>query len=181
MQEQSRLTEVLTPEDMEFLTSLANELKTQDTAYTAKPVIYQIMARKKDPGMDPAYADGMVLDLGEDGEEFFDADVAGARAWLLDGFEWTPEALTRLHAASSLEDLADFCEEQDVRYHFTGYREVETFKGFFLTKRALTRHLESNHYHYEKPVTSYAQAAGWRNPELERLLEIVEKFATETP
>ena len=173
------LSAVLTPEDVEFLTALANELKTQDTAGTARPVIYQIMERKKDPCIDPAYADGMVLALGEDGEEFFDEDVAGARAWLLEGFEWTPEELATIDAASSLENLADFCEEHGVPYHFTGYRDIETFQGFFLTLHALRQHVERNDYHYKHPV-SYAQAAGWRNPELKRLLAIVEKFATET-
>ena len=42
------LSAVLTPEDVEFLTALANELKTQDTAGTARPVIYQ-MRRKTPP------------------------------------------------------------------------------------------------------------------------------------
>ena len=175
MQEENRLCEVLTPDDVKFLTELANELKTQNTAGTANPVIYQIMERKKDPGIDPAYADGMVLYLGEDSEEFFDKDVAGAQSWLRDD-EWTADELATINAAVCLNDLAAFCERHGVPYHFTGYRDSETFQGCFLTLRALNQHVAYNNYHYHHPV-SYAQAAGWRNPELERLLAIVEKFA----
>ena len=36
----------LTPDDIAFLTSLANALKSQDTVSTAKPVIYQILQRQ---------------------------------------------------------------------------------------------------------------------------------------
>ena len=175
MSETQDLSSVLTPEDMEFLKSLAHELLTQNTAGTAKPVIYQIMERKKDPGIDPAYADGMVLYLGEDSEEFFDKDVAGAQSWLRDD-EWTADELATINAAVCLDDLAAFCERHGVPYHFTGYRDIETFQGFFLTLRALKQHVAHNDYHYHHPV-SYAHAAGWRNSELEQLLAIVEKFA----
>lgn len=177
MQETRPLSDVLTAEDWEFLTSLANELKTQDTAFTAKPVIFQILERTQDVGMDPDYADGMALGLGEDCTLFLEKDLAEARAWLREGFEWTPEEIAEIDTASCLKDLAVFSDEHEVAYHFTGYRDAEQFKGFFLTRRALSEHVERNAHHYSNPV-SYAQAAGWRNPELERLLGIIEKFAT---
>lgn len=83
-----------------------------------------------------------------------------------------------LKEAKTLEYIAQWCAyRDDIRCIFTGYRDTETFRGFFLTKAALKRHVEANHYHYNHPV-SCARAAGWRNPELERLLNIVEKFAT---
>lgn len=177
MQETHRLSDVLTADDWEFLTSLANELKTQDTACTAQPVIFQILERTQAVGMDPAYADGMILALGEDCISFLEKDLAEARAWLREGFEWSPEEIAKLDDASCLKDLAEFSDEHGVAYHFTGYRDSEQFKGFFLTRRALTEHVERNAHHYSNPV-SYAQTAGWRNPELERLLGIIEKFAT---
>ncbi len=168
----------LTPDDIAFLTSLANALKTQDTASTAKPVIYQILQRKREIGIDPDYSDGIVLSLGDDHEEFDNQDVDRARAWLLEEFAWSPEELERITSASCLEDFADFCEESGrVNYRFTGYRNIETYSGFFLTQRALLDHVQHNGHHYQHPV-SYAQAAGWRNPELERLLRIVEQFAS---
>lgn len=174
---ETKTLSVLTVDDLAFLTNLANELKTQDRAYTAKPVIYQIMEAKKEVCIDLAYADGPALALGDDATAFYDEDVEGARAWLLDGFDWTAETLDDIRNATSLRELADFCEEHDINYHYTGFRDIETFTGFFLTKAALQRHVEANAYHYTNPV-SYAQYAGFRNPELERLLTIIEKFAT---
>ncbi len=168
----------LTPDDIAFLTSLANALKSQDTVSTAKPIIYQIRQRQREIGADPDDSDGIVLGLGDDDEAFYDKDVDGARAWLLEGFAWSPEELERIASASCLEDFADFCEESGrVNYRFTGYRNIETYSGFFLTQRALLDHVQHNGHHYQDPV-SYAQAAGWRNPELERLLRIIEKFAS---
>lgn len=104
------------------------------------------------------------------------------RTWLLEleDFEWTADELAKIHTILCLDDLAAFCDTHDVNYRFIGYRDTETFQGFFLTLRALKQHVAHNDYHYHHPV-SYAHAAGWRNPELERLLAIVEKFATETP
>ena len=46
MQEENRLCEALTPDDVKFLTELANELKTQDCAGTAKLVVFKVMETK---------------------------------------------------------------------------------------------------------------------------------------
>ena len=170
--------EALTAEDLAFLTALANELKTQDTAHTRKPVIYQIVERAREVGVEEDYADGPTIGIGDDGAGFYDDDVAGAREYLMNLWEFDAREAAELKKAKTLEDIAQFCADRDdIRYVYTGYRDTETFKGFFLTKAALKRHIESNKHHYSNPV-SYAQAAGWRNPELERLLTIIEKFAT---
>ena len=170
-------SDILTTKDVEFLTTLANELKTQDTACTAKPVIYQIREAKKDVPIETDYADGVALIIGEDGESFYDDDVVGAKESLICTWEFEWDERIKLGEAKTLADIAQFCEDIGIRNHYTSYRNTETFQGFFLTKEALLRHLEANRHHYSEPV-SYAQAAGWRNPELERLLTIVEKFAT---
>lgn len=174
-----KVDDVLTADDRAFLVDLANQLKTQERLGTAKPVIYQILERIKDVAIDPDYADGMVLALGEDADVYEDDAIDEAKAWLLDGFDWSDAKLRQIHEASTLSMLADFCEANEVTYHYTGYREVERFTGFFLTHSALQEHLASNGHHYKNPV-SYAHYAGFRNPELERLLAIVERFATTT-
>ena len=168
-------SDVLTSDDIAFLIALANELKTQDRAYTAKPVIYQIMEKKKEVGYEEDFADGMAVGIGDDSAEFYDNDVEGAKQFLVENYGFKDAAA--LAELKTLEDVADLCACLDVRAVYTGYRDTETFKGFFLTKAALKRHVEANHYHYTNPV-SYAQYAGFRNPELERLLNIIEKFAT---
>ena len=168
---------VLTTEDVEFLTALANELKTQDRHATAKPVLFQILENKPFIGIDPDFGVGEVLVLGDEGESFFDDDVEGAREWLLDGVDWTDEALKQIQKASTLKELDDFLEESERFSHtLTGYVREETYKGAFLTKKALLEHVKHNAHHYTdpKPYATYV----WRNPELERLLTIIEKFAT---
>lgn len=165
---------VLTADDRAFLTTLANTLKTQDRAGTAKPVIYQILERKQDVGYEEAFADGMALGLGNDGVGFYDDDVDGAKRFLIEHYDVDAGMLSDLH---TLQDVADWCERHDIPAVYTGYRDSETFHGFFLTHAALQEHMQANAYHYTHPV-SYAHYAGFRNPELERLLAIVEKFAT---
>ena len=176
MQEENRFCEALTPDDVKFLTELANELKTQDCVATAKPVVFKVMETKKRVAMDPAYSDGMVLVLGEDGTEFFEADVAAAQDFLRE-YEFDDKDMEDLDAIDTIEGLATFCEEKGIDdFHYTGYERYEKFSGEFLTRRACERHIAANRHHYEDPkvYTDYA----WRNPEFERLLEIVEKFAT---
>lgn len=168
---------MLTADDRAFLVDLANTLRTQERLGTAKPVIYQILERIKELAADPDYADGMALALGEDADVYYEDDIAEAKEWLWDWFEWDNAGLRTLCKANTLKALADFCETAGITYHYTGYREVERYTGFFLTREALQTHLEANGHHYKHPV-SYAHYAGFRNPELERLLDIVEKFAT---
>lgn len=88
--------EILSEEEIEFLKNLAHELKTQDTRYTTKPVIYQI--------------------IDKDGK-----------------------------------------------------------RGAFLTMKSAEKHLKENSHHYDKTAHIYVSYA-WKNEELERLLNIVEKF-----
>lgn len=172
-----KTNDVLTADDRAFLTDLGNKLKTQERLGTAKPVIYQIRERIKELAADPDYADGMALALGEDADVYYEDDIAEAKERLLDEFEWDDAELRVIHEASTLKALADFYETAEITHHYTGYCEVERYTGFFLTNEALQTHVKANRHHYKNPV-SYAHYAGFRNPELERLLAIVEKFAT---
>lgn len=168
--------DILSDQDLAFLVSLANELKTQNTGGTRHPVMYQIMETKREWGIADDFEDGTGLLLGDDNDEFY--DVVTAKEWFLEDEDFLDtDEKAALARADTLEEILDFAETQGIACSLCGYRNVEVFTGFFLTKSALTRHIELNHYHYKKPV-AYAQTAGWRNPELERLLAIVEKFAT---
>lgn len=175
MSETNLASEVLSSDDIAFLVALANELKTQDRGGTAKPVIYQIQEHKKEWGYEEDWADGMDLFIGEQGE-FFDDDVAGAKQFLVENYAVDGAMLAN---AETLKDVADICADRDIPATYTGYLDAETYKGFFLTQAALKQHIASNGHHYKNPV-SCAQFGGFRNPELERLLAIVEKFASVT-
>lgn len=164
----------LTAEDLQFLRQLAHTLRTQDTAYSAKPVVFQVMEQKRRTPVDPAYADGMCLVLGEDGEEFFEDNLAQAKEFLSDD-ELSSEEMGLLDNVATLEDLKDFCDDAGIDYHWTGYEDDERYSGEFLTREACERHIAANRHHYRNPQV-FARSL-WRNPELERLLAILEKFA----
>ena len=168
------MNEVLTAEDLAFLKSLANQLATQDTACTAKPVYYSILEKNMSVGIDENYADGMCLG-GSEGETFL--EVEGAIDYVIENHldeEDDAEGIIRLKECEDLESIYNFCEEIDIEMHFTGYRMEDSHKEMFLTKAALKEHVRLNHYHYKEPV-SYCHHA-WRNPELEKLFAIVGKF-----
>ncbi len=165
----------LTKEDIEFLTKLAHELKTQDTACTRNPVYYTILQKDKEYGIDLNYADGMVA-VGDEGEPFECKD--DLMEWLLDNYELNNSQQEDIGELQDLEEICDFCKINDIcDLTYTGYRNIEKEDGVFLTKKALKDHVKKNHYHYKANPVSYAHHA-WRNPEFERLLGIVEKFAT---
>lgn len=51
-------------------------------------------------------------------------------------------------------------------------------QGAFLTLQSAERHLKENNYNYSEKAHVYV-SYGWRNPELEKLLNIIEKFDKE--
>lgn len=51
-------------------------------------------------------------------------------------------------------------------------------QGAFLTLKSAERHLKENNYNYSEKAHVYV-SYGWRNPELEQLLNIIEKFDME--
>lgn len=83
---------------------------------------------------------------------------------------------------SFLKELAHKLKTQDRRgtskpviYQIIDRGEKQ---GAFLTLQSAERHLKENNYNYGKKAHVYV-SYGWRNPELERLLNIIEKFDEE--
>ncbi|MBP2638805.1 MAG: hypothetical protein H6Q72_4712 [Firmicutes bacterium] len=162
---------ILTPEDIEFLRELGRELKTQDNAATATPIYFTIMQEDITTGIDEEYADGMcVCDC--EGNIFIETD--DFKKFLIENYadSFDAEELEDMEIWE-LFGLAERCGVDDLTY--TGYRNIEKHDGVFLTRKALDDHVKANYYHYKKNPVSYAHHA-WRNPEMKRLLEIVEKF-----
>ena len=167
----------LTDDDLQFLRQLAHTLRTQDTAHSAKPVIFQVMEQRRRTPVDPDYADGMCLVLGEDGEEFFEETLDQAKEFLREA-ELSPEQEAALTKVSTIDELKDFCDDAGIDdYHWTGYEDYERYSGEFLTREACERHIAANRHHYTDPKVFVRTV--WRNPELARLLAIVEKLAEE--
>lgn len=170
------MNNLLTEEDILFLQDLANELRTQDTACTAKPVYYSIMQEDKEYGIDQEYADGMCV-IGDEGETFTEANEL--IDWLIENYSGAEEQQDELRIIDDLEEIYDYCNDNKIvdSLTYTGYRDIEKHDEMFLTRRALKKHIEQNYYHYKENPVSYAHHA-WRNPELEKLLKIVDKFST---
>lgn len=169
------MSEILTQDDIQFLKDLGTELKTQDNRCTAKPLIFQIREEKNIVGMDLDYSDDTVLLIGDEYHEFY--EVEDAIEFLLDCDYLESDDLED-EEFNDLAELYEFLDARDMDYiTLTGVSKEDSFKEFFLTAKACDNHIKMNHYHYKKP-DSYAKHA-WRSPELERLLEIVEKFAEE--
>lgn len=170
------INKILTEEDIEFLKDLGRELKTQDTLSTAKPIFWQVNEKVKRYGIDPDYADGICLMIGEDGGSYCD-NVDEAKEYLIDNHDVEKEDLENI---DTRDEIKDFCEENDIVCYYTGYKGHEERSGCFLTLRAVHAHIQRNGYRYAqgRNTGKYCNHA-FRNPELEKLLKIVEKFSPE--
>lgn len=164
----------LTADDVKFLTELANELKTQDTGAQRKPVFIQVLEPIKQWGMDVDYADGVAVYIGDinDGSPCF--TVEEAKTDLEDNYEIGSDALAELH---TMDDIKEFCEEEGIECHIAAYKEDVRLHQMFLTFSAYEQHMKMNGHNYRYGSHSWMDTF-FRNPQMERLVEIVEKFAT---
>lgn len=171
----------ISQEDYEFLKELQHELNTQTTDGNAQPVFWGVRETFEDVtdgdyGGEPyiTYDDGRwsVKEAIEEIEqamtsEFYDIDDDAKEAW--------KEVDKR-----SAEDICDFMKDTlgwDNVYgvvYFRKSKKVSENTGAFLTKRACQQYIDKYGYNHWDPHT-YAMTA-FRNPELERLLNILKNL-----
>jgi RNase H-fold protein (predicted Holliday junction resolvase) len=168
------LTLPLTLDDIKFLKELAHELKTQDNVGTAKPIFFQIRENQRVYGMAEGYSDDVCLVIGDDGDSF--DTVEEAISHLIEYYELEEDEVNNLNDLNTLWEIEEYCQEHEINSFVVGYKEEPKYTGVFLTRSAIEQHIKLNHYHYKEPIC-YADHV-WRNPQLEKLLEIVEKFDT---
>ena len=170
---------ILTKDDIKFLKELAIELKTQDRQYTAKPVFYQIAEQKKIIGIDPDYADNQIV-CSYNGDEW-EGEFEEVCDRLAEHFELdtSDEDFQFIKEYGTYDELIEYIEKKTGydQLYTTGYDYYTEYKNAFLTNKACEKHLKENQHHYDKENSYVYGSHAWRNPELERLLEIVEKFA----
>ena len=176
----------LSQEDLLFVKDLANELKTQNRFGTAGPVIYQVREKVKTYGMDLSYADDKVIIFphsdNHEGFESLDDAKQYVIEYLLDDGNMSEDMLAcKKHDIDELwdhDELMDYCNDKlNAECYITGVATTYKLTGFFLTYRAYKKHIEENSHHYNDTVHSYCDSAGWRNPEMVRLMQIIERFA----
>lgn len=177
-QERDRLTMPaaaarLTEDDLKFLRELGKELRTQDRLATAKPVFWQIQEQERIVGIDPGWSDNKCVIWGDEGEVYDKLD--DLKTALIEHLESDDSQAAHIEALASWDEVTDFMEDQRIDFSRSGYTFRATHKNAFLTRSAIDAHIAANDYHYEKPIP-YCNHA-FRNPQLQRLLEIVEKFA----
>ena len=172
----------LTTEDLTFLKELAHELRTQKNYATAKPLVFKIREIIVVTGAEWEYAKGACL-IDEDYQTYLEPrEVVEIleQEHLEEG--QTLRGIAEEHDIDldeeDLDSLFELTEAMGLEWKSSYYSETERFSGAFLTERAAREHLEANYYHYNSTAHVYC-TCGWRNPELEQLLEIVEKFDCE--
>ncbi len=185
----------LTAGEAEYLSALQKEMNTQDDLCQADPRFWVIVGTEKTYGYEDGYADGAEL-VDVDGDTVA-TDMESATAYirdeLLDGIN-EADGIQRevrfsdgiFHATiiiswddeweylECMEDVADWLNSNGYKYMAVNYKcNDKAYPGtMFLTQKAAERHLRENAHHYPADAHTYAVTA-WRNPEVERLWEIL--------
>lgn len=157
-------------EDIDFLKNLQNELLTQTNDGNADPVYWGII---EDVEVSTPEGCGDIIKIYHDGDLYSISDYKE----LLLAYDVYEEDEVEINNCNYADDLIEIAKEIS-DYHKYDYivetrieHRITTQTGCFLTKRACKKHIEKNDYHYNNPRT-YAMTA-WRNPEFERLINII--------
>lgn len=171
----------LNEEDLKFLKELARKRKTQEKDGCADPVYWMIQDQTNNFTDDGEYT--MFFD--EQGEELYNTyyelnkeNLEKFKDYIKDNFNLDEDELEALQNLADNVGLEEFIYLYDIDINsrtFTREYFISYSSGPFLTKEAAKQHLKDNYYHYSKNARTYGMV-GWRNPEFERLMEIVEKF-----
>lgn len=172
-------------EDIQFLKDLQEELNTQENDYQASPIFWVVRQYEKRI-IHEDFADGYVY-FHNDGESIEFETIEELREFVKESYE----------CYDNLSDIIDLTENEDDLYSIfetiTSYFNENGYFGFypiekipviqpntmFLTKQEAKDHIESNYYHYNDTVHTYAMTA-WRAPKVERLLDILHRFDWES-
>lgn len=174
--------ELLTEEDINFLINLGKKRKNQERDGCADPVFWMIYDTHH------VYReDGSEIEFYVDGEEYYSTTwnfreeyLKEFKDYCIDNDLVDEDDLENFKAIKDNDDLYTFINEyHDINISIARF-DVEYYissnTGPFLTKEAAQKHIEENRHHYSKGVTTYGMV-GWRNPEFEQLMNIVEKFS----
>lgn len=168
-------------EDLEFLSDLQQELKTQEIDSQAAPRFWVVRQWERKV-TDSSFADGVVLIDIEGGEHIDFYDDCNMQDFVNHMKEHRPEDWENIDTNYGYHEMADLIEiimENECLDDFIiySYEEVPVIKEntMFLTKQEAKDHIKSNYYHYNNSVHTYAMTA-WRAPKVERLLKILETF-----
>ena len=162
----------LTAEDVKFLKELKHELNTQDNRITANPRFYQIQHDRFVASFD---GDGNFFEAVCDGESL------GIYTYDDEGLEELKDVLLADYDEEYSEDVEEInslklekLDNDSLNLKCYGGDYEHVYVNAFLTERACKEHIEANRHHYQNPVDYLSY--GFRNPELEKVLEILSKI-----
>jgi len=172
----------LNKEDYEFLLELQHELLIQKHDCQADPRYWGVAEIKREYGVDSEFSyDGCTIRNEDDCEFTYDDDeIEDCKEALVNEEKCTMKEIVRI---TDLEVLCDFLNEKldsdnyKIAYYTENRNHISNQTGCFITKRACKNHIASNYYHYKSGHT-YAMTA-WRNPEFERVLDILKNIELE--
>lgn len=138
--------------DLQFLIELGTKMNSQDNRATQFP-LFQIRQKTKRYGQ----YDGCERD-----ENY-------------EGFGLCAEC-QKIAEDSGMSDLPDNCPDcDDECYRYFVWEDVPVNDcGIFFTAEEAETHIKLNHYHYCEPYV-YG-ISSWRNPEMQKVLEILSKL-----
>ena len=180
----------LSNEDIEFIKNLSNEMKTQDTRGTAQP--YALVIRNKNRQIrDFENCDNKGVYWNEleyeSFEEFLDSFKEYYNEDMPEGEDSKEVMFFEEWDITDIDDLRAYEYKLDIEFDIQvstfAYEDVMTadsshgrYEGnFFLTEKACRKHIQANRHHFNKPDTYGIHLT--RNPEMERLYEIIHKLA----
>lgn len=176
------LENILNSDDINFLKELAHKRKVQGKDGCADPTYWMIQDEKSVFSDDGEYS--IFFDDEGNGElyntynEFNRENLEEFKNYIFDNFNLDTDERKALKEVNDNDSIESFISMYDIDINsrnFTIEYFISDRTGPFLTKEACKEHLKDNYYHYSKNARIYGMV-GWRNPEFQKLMEIVEKF-----
>lgn len=168
-------TITLSDEDYEFLKDLQHELNTQETDHQADPRYWGVM-ETREVAVPEGCGDPYIY-MGDGVTDTLEEAVAYVDEIIRDYGSETAHTWYEMDK-NFIDDVADFIHDHIDNTARVVYMEEKPYisheTGAFLTKRACKKYIEKYGYNHSNPRT-YGMTA-YRNPELERLLNILKSI-----
>ncbi len=155
-------------ENYEFLMNLSRELNEQDNRGTRTPYFFQVQIRHQiaapdGNGITAWFNDGHLVETYEEIKELIEEQMIEME-------------LSKQYSSMSDSDKEYFLES--IGYKKVYYDYEFRYENAFLTSKACDAHIEANRHNLSSPVNYLSYAS--RNPELEKLMEILCGLTGET-
>lgn len=166
-------------DDLEFLSDLQQELKTQEIDSQAAPRFWVVRQWEKRVTHSDLSDGQLVVIFDGDYTEFDDESDMNDFIDFMEEYhkeEWG--SIKDKKHYENMSDLIEILEEEEFDgFTIYDYEKIAVIKKntMFLTKQEAKEHIKANYYHYNKTVHTYAMTA-WRAPKVERLLKLLETF-----